>query len=70
MSAVASEVLPAPEENLNPPNSDPNTAALASLPNKLPEVEAIPLPPEVTAAPAVSTARIECAHSQGGRLSA
>jgi len=54
MSAVASEVLPAPEENLNPPNSDPNTAALASLPNKLPEVEAIPLPPEVTVAPAVS----------------
>ena len=54
MSAVASEVLPAPEENLNPPNSDPNTAALASLPNKLPEVQAIPLPPEVTVAPAVS----------------
>ena len=54
MSAVPSEVLPAPEETLNPPNSDPNTAALASLPNKLPEVEAIPLPPEVTVAPAVS----------------
>ena len=54
LSAVASEVLPAPEENLNPPNSDPNTATLASLPNKLPEIEAIPLPPEVTVAPAVS----------------
>jgi hypothetical protein len=54
MSAVASEVLPAPEEDLNPTNSDPDAGAFASLPNKLPEVEAIPLPPEVTVAPAVS----------------
>ena len=54
LSAVASAVLPAPEENPVLPNSDQDTAALPNSPNKLPEVEAIPLPPEVTVAPAVS----------------
>ena len=46
MSAVATAELPAPEENLNPPNSEQDTAALPSPPNKLPQAEAIPLPPE------------------------
>ena len=54
MSAVASEVLPAPEENLNPPNSDQDTAALPNSPSTPPEVKAIPLPPDLSVAPAVS----------------
>ena len=54
MSAVASEVLPAPEENPSPPNSDQAAVALPSSPNKLPQTEAIPLLPEKTAAPVVS----------------
>jgi hypothetical protein len=54
MSAVASEVLPAPEENPSPPNSDQAAVALPSSPNKLPQTEAIPLLQEKTAAPVVS----------------
>ena len=46
MSAVATAELPAPEENLNLPNSEQDTAALPSPPDKLPQAEAIPLPPE------------------------
>ena len=54
MSAVATAELPAPEENLNPPNSEQDTAALPSPPNKLPQAEAIPLPPEKIEAASVS----------------
>ena len=54
ISAVATAELPAPEENLSPPNADQDTAALPSSPNNLPQAEAIPLPPEKPAAPAVS----------------
>ena len=54
MSAVASAVLPAPEENPVPPNSDQDTAALPNSPSSLPEVQAIPLPPDLSATPAVS----------------
>jgi len=54
MSAVASEVLPAPEEIPLPPNSEQAAVALPSLPNKPPQAEAIALPPEKAAAPAVS----------------
>ena len=54
LSAVASAVLPAPEENPISPNSDQDTAALPSSPNKLPAVEANPLPPDISVAPAVS----------------
>ena len=46
MSAVATAELPAPEENLNLPNSEQDTAALPSPPDKLPQAEAIPLPSE------------------------
>ena len=54
MSAVATAELPAPEENLNPPNSEQDTAALPSPPYKLPQAEAIPLPPEKIEAASVS----------------
>jgi len=54
MSAVATAELPAPEENLTPPNSEQDTAALPSPPNKLPQAEAIPLPPEKIEAASVS----------------
>ena len=54
MSAVASAVLPAPEENPVPPNSDQDIAALPNSPGSLPEVQAIPLPPDLSATPAVS----------------
>ena len=54
MSAVASAVLPAPEENPAPPISDQHTSGLPNSPSSLPEVQAIPLPPEVLATPSVS----------------
>ena len=54
MSAVASAVLPAPEENPVAPNSDQDIAALPNSPGSLPEVQAIPLPPDLSATPAVS----------------
>ena len=54
MSAVASAVLPAPEENPAPPIFDQHTAGLPNSPSSLPEVQAIPLPPEVLATPSLS----------------
>jgi len=54
MSAVASAVLPAPQENSVQPNSDQDIAALPNSPSSLPEVQAIPLPPDLSATPAVS----------------
>ena len=54
MSAVASEVLPAPEEIPLPPNSEQAAVALPSPTNKPPQAEAIALPLEKAAAPAVS----------------
>ena len=54
MSAVASAVLPAPEENPVAPNSDQDIAALPNSHGSLPEVQAIPLPPDLSATPAVS----------------
>ena len=54
MSAVASAVLPAPQENSVPPNSDQDIAALPNSPSSLPEVKAISLPPDLLATPSVS----------------
>jgi len=54
MSAVASEVLPAPEEIPLPPNSEQADVVLPSPTIKPPQAEAIALPPEKAAAPAVS----------------
>lgn len=54
MSAVASEVLPAPEEIPLPPNSEQAAVVLPSPTNQPPQAEAIALPPEKAAAPAVS----------------
>ena len=55
MSAVASAVLPAPEESPPVPrDSDQDTAALANSPSSPPEVQAIPLPPDLLTTPPVS----------------
>ena len=63
MSAVASAVLSAPEENPAPPNSDLDTAALPNSPSSLPEVQAIALPPDLSATPSVSAPLVSNALS-------